>query len=194
MAGVGSKGVNEMWKNAGLLLMASMVSGCAAGRIADLRDCGRLSVGIGPGLDVAAKVGCVAHPSLGIASRTYRIGLETRARYGAWEEEQVVWPAELVMQALGFAWGGSGTPLASYERFRRPEQLNDPEVATSWLPVLCSGRSPDPLAFQELTDVEICGTLAFVSIKAGINPLEILDFLMGCVGLDIGRDDKLLEK
>ena len=154
-----------------VVFLGGMVTGCATGRIADLRDCGHLSVGVGRGLDVSAKVGCVVHPSLGIASRTQRFGLENRVRYGTWEEEQIVWPVELPMQALARACSGSGTPLASYEHIRRPEMVSDPRVETSWLPLLKPGYThPDARSFHELTDLEVGVTLAFVSIKVELVP------------------------
>lgn len=177
-----------------IVLLGTLASGCATGRMADLRDCGRLSIGFGPGLDAAAKVGCVTHPSIGIGSRTYRLGLENRVRYGTWTEEQAVWPVEILIQAFNSAWGGTGVSLASYERLRNPELLTDPKVETSWLPVLQTGRTPDSLSFHELTDVEVGATLALVSIRTGINPLEILDFLLGCVGLDIAKDDPMTKE
>ena len=170
-------------------LLAAWTSGCATGRLADLRDCARLSLGVGPGLDATAKLGCLAHPSLGVASRTRRVGLENRHRHGSWREEQYVWPAEILVQALGEMWGGESVPLASYGRFALPDLPGDPDVATSWFPVLQAGRDPNPFAFRELADLELGATVFVVSVRAGVNPLEILDFLLGVAGFDPARDD-----
>lgn len=92
---------------------------------------------------------------------------------------------------LDSAFGGSGTPLASYSHERIPTVPHDPEYHTSWLPALQTGRgrSHNPFSFHEITDLEVGGTLGVVSAKVGINPLEILDFLLGCVGVDIAKDD-----
>ncbi len=38
-------------------------------------------------------------------------------------------------------------------------------------------------------DFEAGATLGIVSARAGINPLEIIDFLLGFVGVDIAKDD-----
>ncbi len=184
------------WKNPLLQVLPKtgfmallLAAGCATGRLADLRDCGRLSLGVGPGLDATAKLGCLAHPSLGIASRTRRVGLENRHRFGSWREEQVVWPAEILVQALGGMWGVASVPLASYERSSWPDRPGAPDVATSWLPVLQAGRAPNPFAFRELTDLEFGASVWTVSVRAGVNPLEILDFLLGFAGFDLARDD-----
>jgi len=49
--------------------------------------------------------------------------------------------------------------------------------------------SHSPFSFHELTDLEIGGTLLVFSARAGINPLEIVDFVFGFVGIDIANDD-----
>jgi hypothetical protein len=144
--------------------------------MADLKDCGRFSVGVGPGIDAVAKVGCLVHPSIGLGSHTLRVGQEDRFQYGVWEETQIVWPVELLFQDLGKGWGGGAIPLASYER-------HPPELERSWFPVL------QELAFHDLTDLEAGGTILFVSVRAGINPLEIIDFVLGFIGVDIAKDD-----
>jgi len=43
--------------------------------------------------------------------------------------------------------------------------------------------------FHNATDLSAGVTLGVVSARAGLNPLEIIDFALGFVGLDIGRDD-----
>ncbi len=43
-----------------MLLLAA--TGCAPGRMADLRDSGRLSLGLGLGLSADAKLGTLTHP------------------------------------------------------------------------------------------------------------------------------------
>ena len=139
---------------------------------------------------MAAKVGCVVHPSLGIGSFTHRLGVEDRYRAGTWSETQIVWPAALMGQMLDNSFGSSGTLLVSYARDRRPQLPDGGEYHTSWFPLLNTrGRVPNETAFHEITDLEVGGTIILVSVKAGINPLEILDFLLGYVGLDIGKDD-----
>jgi hypothetical protein len=86
-------------------ILTCAFSGCAPGRMADLRDCGGFSVGVGLGLDATAKIGCILRPSLGIGSMTGRVGYEDRELYGAWEEDQFTWPCLPLVAMLmsGFA-------------------------------------------------------------------------------------------
>jgi len=174
-------------------ILACALSGCAPGRIADLRDCGGFSVGIGLGLDATAKIGCVVRPSLGIGSMTGRVGYEDRELYGVYEEDQFTWPCSslLAMLMSGLGQSSRSEPpalLLSYVRMREGEGV------ALWLPVCGLGwdrdrSTPDPFSFHELTDLEVGATAVFVSARVRVNPLEIVDFLLGCVGLDIAGDD-----
>lgn len=179
------------------IVLVFLVSGCAAKRMADLRDCGRFSVGSGLGLDASAKIGCVVHPSLGICSYTNRVGYEDRYRHGRWDEVQVVWPLFMMGCWIDKLFGATNvTPLASYALERTPplpdRMEDDNTYETSWFPILQAGQgnTHDPFSFHEITDIEIGVTLGVVSVKAGINPLEIFDFFLGCVGFDIANDDR----
>ena len=67
-------------------------SGCATGRLADLRDCGHMSCGVGVGLSADLKVGDLTHPALGLVSHTHRIGFERRDLYGIWTESEAPTP------------------------------------------------------------------------------------------------------
>ena len=59
----------------------------------------------------------------------------------------------------------------------------------TWIPLLSPSETYDPLAFNEVTDRRIGGTLLIVSGHMGVNPLEIVDFTLGFAGLDIAGDD-----
>ena len=72
---------------AALALLAGLA--CAPGRVADLRDSGRLSVGLALGLSVDAKVGDLSHPALGFVSASAMLGWESRDIDGAWYEARV---------------------------------------------------------------------------------------------------------
>lgn len=180
-----------------ILAVALLGSGCATGRLADLRDCGKLSLGVGLGLEAEAKAGIVIHPSLGIYSVTHRAGFDDRYVAGAWSEGQAVWPTMslIALFASLFSWDGqdSDWDLTSFVRGRERGDRIYPEYYTSWLPWLVPSpqdyADDDPTLFYELTDVEIGGTLGIVSARVGINPLEILDFLLGLAGMDIAGDD-----
>jgi hypothetical protein len=176
-----------------LICMAWMGTGCATGRWADLKDCGALSIGVGAGLDVSAKVGCLFQPAVGvIGSRTVKVGHENRARSGVWEEKQFVWPVEWFRRATPQPSDEDAELLAigaSYTRSRCPALEDDPADDACFFPVLADRRHRDPFSFHELTDLQVGATLGIVSMRVGINPLEILDFLLGFVGLDIAGDD-----
>jgi len=174
-----------------LLILGFITSGCTTGRMADLKDCGSFSVGIGAGLDVTAKAGCLLHPSIGvIGSRTKRVGYRRREFPLKWDEQQVVWPYSIAYASIQKFYGyDSPIPIAliSYDR----KEFGP----TSWLPIF-DGTSAwyAPFSFHEITDLELGATLGFVSVRGGINPLEFIDFLLGFAGLDIGKDDPKKEE
>jgi len=176
--------------------VALAASGCATGRIQDLQDCGRLSVGLGLGLDATAKVGCILHPSIGVASATTRIGHENRRVSTAWKEQQVVWPVSSIVTGQMFNWNGDSFQCNSVSYLREMKNKRRPERGgrssrfhTFWIPAFGEEDWGDPFSFHELTDVEVGATALFVSARAGINPLEIVDFILGFVGFDIAKDD-----
>ena len=193
---VGFKSMIESRNIANALLLVCLVSGCSTGRIADLRDCGRLSVGYGLGLEATAKIGCLMHPSIGvIGSSTKRIGHENRHLPCIWQERQVVWPVLLAF-AGGRAWGANrgSPPFLSYVRSCHGQGHGTCYFETVWFPCLCGDSDYHPFSFHELSDVEAGATLGIITIRAGINPLEIMDFLLGCIGLDMAKDDPQREK
>jgi hypothetical protein len=176
-----------------LAAVAWLGSGCATGRFQDLKDCGALSIGIGAGLDVSVKVGCVLQPAVGVVgSRTVRVGHENRARSGVWDERQFVWPVEWVRLNMSSPPDDPRDDLAviaAYTRSRCPEEKGDPQEDASFFPILADRTHRDPFSFHELTDLQVGATAGVVAARVGINPLEILDFLLGFLGLDIAGDD-----
>ena len=59
-----------------------------------------------------------------------------------------------------------------------------------WLPIPRSdGRGPPLTDFNNATDLQLGAHLLLVSARAGVNVLEIFDFLLGFGGLDIAGDD-----
>ena len=60
-----------------LLLALLVAPGCASNRVADLQDCGRVSIGFGLGLGAHVKAGALSEPSLGVAlvCVSLRVGL-----------------------------------------------------------------------------------------------------------------------
>lgn len=195
------------------VVLASVVvlAGCAPGRMADLRDSGRLSLGLGFGISADAKVGALTHPSFGILSTSAMLGFDSRDIYGEYYEARVsepyatVWARDENEPWLS-ALNDSGW-RAAFETRRYHEA-----VAAVWQPV---GQSaPDVLVaeiegteidgtlddgdwvfseaanFNTLTDFQLGATLFLVSARAGVNVLEFIDFLLGFGGVDIAGDDQ----
>ena len=163
-------------------MIAVTCQGCATGRLADLRDCGRVSVGAGFGLGADMGVGALTHPSVGLVSMTQRVGFEDRQVCGQWTQIETFFPLAMV-----------GGPLFSYYG-----ELSDTNgtrgVACTkegfWMNFV-SDSYPERSFFNRATDFEAGATLAVLSVRVGVNPLEILDFLLGFCGFDIARDDDL---
>jgi hypothetical protein len=179
-----------------VLVIATFATGCATGRLADLKDSGRFSIGLGVGLEANAKLGMAAHPSIGvIGSNSKRIGHQYRNLSGSWEEFHIVWPLSFLVAILDQATSGhseASTVNHSMNFCIHGYQWKDQgdDIWTYWIPM---GAITEPYFrdywFRELTDIEIDATLGFISARVGVNPLEFIDFLVGFVGLDIAGDD-----
>lgn len=186
-------------------------AGCAPGRMADLRDSGRLSLGLGFGISADAKAGALTHPSFGILSTSAMLGFDSRDVYGEYYEARVSEPYATVWardekEPWLTALNDSGWRAAF--KTRRYHEA----VAAIWQPV---GQSaPDVLVadvegtevegtldfgdwvfsedanFNTLTDFQLGATFLLFSARAGVNPLEFIDFLLGFGGVDIAGDDQ----
>lgn len=205
------------------IMLLGLSVGCATrGRLADLKDCGRFSVGYGPGLSADVKLGMLGHPSVGAASYTKRIGHDDRLVSGQWDEEELVWPAAcwlpvlltLLSNHLEYV-GVAATTSISRDRavpipytdsdFRRsitngaivmvgyhryqPPRAGLPDIGIVYQHRELFLLSYPLLNFKNTTDLQLGASLGIVSFRVGINPLEIVDFLLGYVGLDIAGDD-----
>jgi hypothetical protein len=196
----------------GLLVGAALVlGGCAPGRLADLRDSGRLSLGLGLGISADAKAGALTHPSLGTAAASASLGFESRDVYGTFYQVSASdphamfwahgrgkswlnalnssgWRAAFQVQRVSTAFMAVGSPV----EYEPPQvivgEMQGMEVAGSlvegrWLPI------PPRTDFNDATDFQLGATLLLVSARAGVNVLETCDFLLGFFGLDIAGDD-----
>ncbi|MBS3763968.1 MAG: hypothetical protein ACLFWL_13670 [Candidatus Brocadiia bacterium] len=184
-------------KGIAVLALLLLGSGCASDRIADLKDCGRLSIGVGLGLSADVKIGDLTHPSLGLMSYTYRVGHENRDISGQWSEMEGAFPLVIVANRLGAENPFFASYIADTTRKGGAGGMEKFHRVGFWLPFerrkLDKGKlglSP----FNTATDLQAGATLGIVSARAGINPLEIVDFLLGFVGLDIARDDEPRKK
>lgn len=169
------------------------LTGCATGRIADLRDCGRLSVGAGPNFGIQARLGALTHVSLGMgAENRAHYGWESRYVYGRWLESDGFWPMALIL--AGFLQESAtlkGCALdTTYVRWIEDDWLiNPPPYRVGHLLNIWNRDNPQSSFIKHATDFE-CGVAPLLfSARVGINPLEIADFLLGFAGIDIAGDD-----
>lgn len=186
-----------------IAVVALSISGCATGRVGDLRDCGRLSVGYGLGLGVEVSLGAIGNPSVGVMSTKAMYGWESRDLVGMWTETETYWPVSSVLAVLmaGMSDGPSGLPypyFAPYGRHintgRHGENMRENSRIRNFF--FGTGRYDTPAisVFRSATDIEFGATLVFLSARVGINPLEILDYVLGFFGLDIAKDDMKKEE
>ena len=192
--------------------------GCAPGRIADLRDSGRLGLGVGPGLSVDAKLGDLTHPALGLFGASAMWGWESREIEGFWYEGKVSDPFAIYWYwrtdqpprcaLISSGWRGTWESLGfldalddlaePVDRIGLPETdtLHEGEIlrghlyVSRWLPFPGCEDAVTPLfTFRTATDLQVGAQLLLVDARVGFNPLEFVDFLLGFVGIDLAGDD-----
>lgn len=185
-----------------VIAIAGLVGqGCTQAQLNDWADCGRASVGVGLGLEVHTRLGCVTQPAIGYASETCRIGHENCTTTGMWHEDQLVWPLSANRPADldgcdsgALNWSSVRTMLNGDERSPYTERYGFWLAADAAPYYEFPFRPTGPFKFRELTDFEIGGTLGVVSARVGINPLEIVDLALSPFGLDIAGDDNRAEE
>ncbi len=192
--------------------------GCAPGRVADLKDSGRLSIGVSLGLSADAKIGDLTHPALGLLSSSAMVGFESRNIDGTWYEGRVSDPFAIYWYrreggSWAYALNSSGWRgvwesldwLDAVDEFDEPfdqeplpetgtvvgnERLDQSLTVTRWLPIQGGRDNPQSLwSFNTATDLQLGATLLLIGGRVGFNPLEFVDFLLGFVGYDIAGDD-----
>jgi len=199
-------------------LGALFTLGCAPGRLADLRDTGRIGLGLGLGLSADAKIGDLTHPAVGLASASVMYGFESRLVDGIWYEGRVSdpyasywWRRE--QQSWGWSLNSSGWRgvWESADLQEAIGELDDPIdhegppssgtvadgefldaslEASRWLPLPGGPEGmPQPWRFNSATDLQLGAHLVLVNARAGFNLLEFLDFALGFAGFDIAGDD-----
>lgn len=206
-----------MWRAiAGVLCIA--LGACAPGRIADLQDIGKLSVGGGVGASVDASLGFVSQPSFGFFSETALLGSEARQASGYVFQKRVSFPYTFVMAAregksllgalnyTGFLATHKVTGLQrGFEEIDRLLDATPPRefgleiegvryggevIGGRWLPL--PGLADDYsriFSFHQLTNFHVGGHAGIFGARVGFNPLELFDFALGFTGLDIAGDD-----
>ena len=122
--------------------------------MADLKDSGRIAVGIGPGLSIDAKLGDLTHPALGALGAAGMVGFESRAIDGSWYEARVSDPYAIFWlrregQPWGFAlnssgWRGTWESLGFLDALEELDEPIDqealPETGTVWQGEMLDGK------------------------------------------------------
>lgn len=195
-----------------LSALVVVLAGCAPGRVADLQDSMSLGLGIGAGLAMDLKAGMLTHPSLGTATASAMIGSDSRDVDGSYyevgmaEPHATFWAHRLTNGAWGPALNESGWRAAfevheytvAVAAIGYPPGQDRPEIVLAefqgeelqgtleqakWLPNM------DEANFAGATDFQMGATALILTVRAGFNPLEFFDFLLGFGGLDIAGDD-----
>ena len=168
-------------------------------RIADLQDCFRASIGFGYGLSAEVRVGMFTNPALGTTSKTRRIGWESREFCGIWTSTEKPFPLPFMINRSEIPPPDRLVlPVVSYlRRDRRVKQITahtktfpTHKFTGYWHPFHRRTKAESGNAVHRALDFEAGATTAIVSARAAINPLEVLDFVLGFFWIDIGRDDE----
>ena len=173
-------------------MLIALTSGCATGRLADLRDCGSISAGFGVGLGAEARIGALSQLSVGLISQTAQYGYENRYESGKWYETSFYWPFSFYTGFLDEVTDEKVSSIfTTYTRVCENKKIINPPPYRSgrWLNFKNLDH-PKSSLIKHATDFEVGATVIALSFRVGINPLEIVDFLLGFVGLDIAMDDK----
>lgn len=192
---------------AGILLIAFLSTGCQttvgnyfANRARDLGDCLALQAGIGFGLGVEAKAAGVAHLAIGGGGLSNLVSL-------GWAYGRLCPTGGPRGRRAPKGYVFLGFPFLQPEAhgFSIMDCLHENGVSGSdehhcyiVLPALTEWLAPEKewerrerrWARTHAFDVEASVMALFVGARVGISPGEILDFLLGWVGIDIAGDDR----
>lgn len=195
----------------GLLAGCAPLSGYARGRAEDLADCVRVQAAAGLGLYLEAEVTSFVQPAAGLLdvnlAPRWGLGWDPRAnrphgtlRTAAFPSLLAGWPAYGYGEtAAGYGdthpyLRGAIAPLILMGNHHTEQR----SVSLFWLHELIPNarfmRAPEepPLADVPLADhfwIGTSGTALALSFDAGVNPYQIIDFVVGIAGLDLLGDD-----
>jgi hypothetical protein len=197
--------------------VALFLTACAPGRLADLKDVGKLSLGTGIGLSVDAQLGALTHPSLGFAQKQGAIGYDGRESDDFFYSARVSFPQSIftaraegagILEALN-----STGWVVSYKQPSLQKALEEADKFLSrkpprefgqiidgrtyggtqrtghWLPIPGRTDAGPYFTYNALTDFNAGLMVGPFAGRAGVNPLELVDLLLGFVSLDIAGDD-----
>ena len=184
------------------------VSDWAGARARDLGDCVRGSVGLSGGLYVEAEATAVLNPSAGFGDFAippkWTLAWDPRplppgrVRTSAFPTLLVGWPFyRHEMIAMGYAdsspgWRGFLAPFflvgSDHSEGRGNSLLGMHALLPN--PLLVEARAETPTErLSRQSWVGGSATVGIIGVDAGINPLEIVDFLVGLFGWDLLEDD-----
>ena len=193
-----------------LTATALFAIGCAPGRMADLQDSVSLSLGPGVGIAADVKAGAITHPSFGTVTASAMVGSDSRIVSGSYYQVSSSFPHSMFWASKEGASAGEAINSTGWRAAFQVKEFvaafvaighptaNSTEVVSGmvegvevdadldegrWLPL------PPEISFNEATDLQAGATLLLVSARAGFNPLEFVDFLLGFAGVDIAGDD-----
>lgn len=201
-----------------LAILSGVLSGCLSGRMADLRDVAKLSVHGGLGFSVDARLGVLTQPSFGLWSTSMGVGFESRDVSGVYFFKRINFPYSIAyLRGAGRPTGSALLSTGWYANyqvrgFQRAFEEIDRPLSTrpprelgkeidgvryggtlregAWLPLPDDAReAPLSESFMEWTQFDFGAQAGPFGGRAGANPLELVDFLLGFVGIDIASDD-----
>jgi hypothetical protein len=188
-------------------------------RLLDLSEIASFSVGSGKGLAVDASLGALSQPSLGLyGAKTVAYGLMDRDVRGFIAESSVSAPYAFryaresgagFFEALNFSgWRAAysvGRLQRGFEEVDKPLSPVAPRefgetidgrryggeiVGGRWLPLPSAADRFSPrFGFGQLTEFGLGVHVAIFAARVGVNPLELVDFILGFARIDIAGDD-----
>ena len=203
-------------------ILSTCLGGCLSGRVADLRDVVQVSLHGGLGFSADARLGVLTQPSFGLWSTSFGVGNYSRDIGGLFFHKRISVPYSVgylatrdrgVLSSLNSTgWDGVyqiGGLQRAFEEIDRPLSTRPPrEIGRevrgrveggdlregAWLPFPDSSRdAPVASSFMDWTQFEGGAQVGPFGGRAGFNPLELLDFLLGFGGIDIAGDDDGVE-
>jgi hypothetical protein len=168
-----------------LFSMSLFFSGCQYGkdRLQDAGDIIQLEIGFGPGLFAGVQASDFFAPGLGIYFQNIYFGPLGRGRETAFSQAQSIGGAGLLYyyKETGFI------PLDEKTAIEAP--INS--VSTALFGINYRDESNSSRRWPEMFSFSGKVHALFIGVGAGINPVELFDFIIGLSTLDICNDDGL---
>jgi len=121
------------------ILAVALLTGCRSPGviIRDLRDCARVSVAYGVGLEAHVRVGDITCPAIGSRTKTTRYGFEDRFIMGRWESDEQPFPAYQIAERARKLKTKQPEEGPSAERLR--EKIRSREGDKNWIMATLEG-------------------------------------------------------